>query len=65
MTGLLKEALFVVGAIAALVALAWLSGPTENYLHTGRTCPEIKERLIAKRYRGLTPAEETDMANCN
>jgi hypothetical protein len=34
-------------------------------LHTGRTCHEIKERLIAKQYRGLTPAEETDMANCN
>jgi hypothetical protein len=65
MRGFLKEALFVVATIAALIALAWFSGPTENYLHTGRTCHEIKERLAVKQYRNLTPAEKTDMANCS
>ena len=58
------DLLFVAVLILALVAAAWLSGPTENYLHTGRTCQEIMERLAAKNYRGLTPAEDTDRANC-
>ncbi len=64
MWGLARELLLVVALIAALAAAAWLSGPTENYLHTGKTCHEILERLAAKNYRGLTPAEATDRANC-
>ena len=65
MWGVLKESLLIFAAIAALVAVAWFAGPTENYLHTGRTCHGIRERLAAKQYRDLTPAEETDMANCS
>jgi hypothetical protein len=63
--GALKELLLIVAIIAALVALAWFSEPTESFLHTGQTCREIRGRLAAKQYRDLTPAEETDMANCN
>ncbi|MGB6963437.1 MAG: hypothetical protein WBD90_02870, partial [Xanthobacteraceae bacterium] len=65
MWGALKELLLIIAAIAALVALARYSDPTENFLHTGQTCREIREHLAAKQYRDLTPAEETDMANCN
>jgi hypothetical protein len=61
----LKESLLILAAVVALVAVAWFAGPTENYLHTGRTCHGIRERLAAKQYRDLTPAEETDMANCS
>ena len=57
--------LLIISTIAALVALAWFADPTENFLHTGRTCREIREHLAAKQYRDLTPAEEADMANCN
>jgi hypothetical protein len=38
MWGALKELLLIIAAIAALVALAWHSDPTENSLHTGQTC---------------------------
>jgi hypothetical protein len=65
MRRLLKELLLIIAIVAALVALAWFSEPTENFLHTGRTCHEIRESLAAKNYRDLTPAEETDMANCS
>ena len=65
MSGLLKEGLFVVAAIAALVAVALLSEPTEHFLFTGHNCREVSRHLAAKQYRDLTPAEETDMANCN
>jgi hypothetical protein len=65
MWGVLKELLLIIATIAALVALAWFSEPTENFLHTGRTCRGIRERLAEKHYRDLTPAEETDMANCS
>jgi hypothetical protein len=64
MWGLLKELLLIVAVIAALVALALYSNPAEHYLLTGQTCHEINERLTAKQYRNLSPAEETDMANC-
>jgi hypothetical protein len=64
MWGLLKEVAFVLAIIAALFAAAWFTVPTDSYLHTGRSCHEIVERLRAKDYRGLTPAEETDRANC-
>jgi hypothetical protein len=64
MWGLLKELLLVIAVIAALVALARFSDPAEHYLLTGETCHEINKRLAAKQYRNLTPAEETDMANC-
>jgi hypothetical protein len=65
MSGLLKEGLFVVATIAALVAVAWLSEPTEHFLLTGHNCHEVRQHLAAKQYRDLSPAEETDMANCN
>lgn len=65
MRDVLGELLLIFGAVAALVALAWFADPTERFLHTGRTCHEVRERLAAKQYRGLTPAEETDMANCS
>lgn len=65
MLGLLKDLLVVLALMAALVAAAWFSDPTENYLRTGQNCQEITARLTAKRYRNLTPAEETDMANCD
>jgi hypothetical protein len=65
MPGALKELLFILATVAALGALAWFADPTENFLHTGRSCREIRERLVAKQYRDLTPAEETDLANCN
>jgi hypothetical protein len=65
MKALLKEVVFVIALIAALFAAAWFTEPTENFLRTGRTCHEIRERLAAKQYRDLMPAEETDMANCN
>ena len=65
MRGVLKELLLIISTIAALVALAWFADPTENFLHTGESCREIRERLAAKQYRDLTPAEETDLANCN
>ncbi|MGB6966072.1 MAG: hypothetical protein WBD90_16610 [Xanthobacteraceae bacterium] len=65
MSGVLKESLLILAAVAALVAVAWFAGPTEHYLFTGKTCREINKRLAAKQYRGLTPAEETDMANCS
>jgi len=65
MRRLMKELLLIIAIIVALVGLAWFSEPTENFLHTGQTCREIRELLAAKHYRDLTPAEETDMANCN
>jgi hypothetical protein len=65
MRGVLRELLLILATVAALVAVAWFADPTESFLHTGRTCREIRERLVAKRYRDLTPAEETDLANCN
>jgi hypothetical protein len=65
MRRLMKELLLIIAIIAALAGLAWFSEPTESFLHTGQTCREIRELLAAKHYRDLTPAEETDMANCN
>jgi hypothetical protein len=65
MREVLKESLLVLATVAALVAVAWFAEPTENFLHTGQTCREIRGRLAAKQYRDLTPAEETDMANCS
>jgi hypothetical protein len=65
MRGVLRELLLILATVAALVVVAWFTDPTESFLHTGRTCREIKEHLVAKQYRDLTPAEETDMANCN
>jgi HAMP domain-containing protein len=62
---LLKEVAFVIALIAALFASAWFTEPTERYLRTGQTCHEIRQRMATKRYRDLTPAEETDLANCN
>jgi hypothetical protein len=64
MWGVLKELLLIIAVIAALFGLARFFDPAEQYLHTGRTCHEIDERLAAKQYRNLSPAEETDMANC-
>jgi hypothetical protein len=65
MWGVLKELLLVLAIGAALFAVAaQFSGPTEGYLHTGRTCHEVIALLVAKHYRALTPAEETDRANC-
>jgi len=65
MRGVLRELLLILATVAALVAVAWFAAPTESFLHTGRTCHEIRELLVAKQYRDLTPAEETDMANCS
>jgi hypothetical protein len=65
MRGVLRELLLILATVAALVVVAWFADPTESFLHTGRTCQEIRERLAAKQYRDLTPAEEADMANCN
>jgi hypothetical protein len=65
MLGFLRDLLLVISTVAALVGFAWVADPAEHYLHTGRTCQEIREHLVAKQFRGLTPAEETDMANCN
>jgi hypothetical protein len=65
MSGLLKEGLLVVALVGALVAVAWFAEPTENFLFTGGSCHEVNQRLAAKQFRELTPAEETDMANCD
>jgi hypothetical protein len=64
MWGLLKDALFVLALLAALGTVAWYAEPSERFLHTGSNCHEISQHLAAKRYRDLSPAEETDMANC-
>jgi hypothetical protein len=64
MWGLLRDGLFVLALIAALGAMAWLAEPSEKFLHTGGNCQEISRRLAARQYRDLSPAEETDMANC-
>lgn len=66
MLGLLRDVGFVLALLAALCAVAWTSNPKlENYLHSAATCHEVLERLALKQYRDLTPAEGTDMANCD
>lgn len=64
MLGLLKDLLYVVAVIVALLGLALWSGPGEIHLTTGKTCLEIVDRLAARADRSLTPAERTDLANC-
>jgi hypothetical protein len=64
MTGLLRDLVALAVIVGALLGAAWLSGPAENYLQTGKTCVEITERLAVQKGQGLTPAEETDLANC-
>jgi hypothetical protein len=66
MLRLLRDLLLVLTLTAALCTVAWLSNPKmESYLHTAPSCQEVIERLRAKQYRNLSPAEETDMANCD
>jgi hypothetical protein len=65
MWGLLKDLLAVAAIIAVLVVLAWLSGPDEMHLTTGKTCLEIVNRLAARKDSTLSPAERIDLANCS
>jgi hypothetical protein len=61
---LLKEIFALAAIVAAILAVGWSTGPIDQPLLTGRTCAEIAERLVAQKDHILTPAEETDVANC-
>ena len=65
MLGIIRELLFIVAVIAAIIAVAWWSGPGDIHLATGNNCHEIVNRLEARKSQTLTPAERTDLADCS
>jgi hypothetical protein len=65
MLGIIRELTFIVAVIAAIITVAWWSGPGDIHLATAKSCREIMNRLEARKSQTLTPAERTDLADCS
>jgi hypothetical protein len=64
MLGVVWELLLLVAVIAAIIGIAWWSGPGEIHLATGKNCLEVVHRLEARDDQSLSPAERIDLADC-
>jgi hypothetical protein len=65
MSGIIRELFFIVVVIAAIIAVAWWSGPGDIHPATGKNCHEVMSRLEGRKDQNLTPAERVDVADCS